>query len=377
MQQLVPQDLLAKSDKILILGHFAIGDFVYFQNYLMAFAQQYPHLKIHVWVDEVRRTSCFWRWKNLKKYALYDWLDTCPFIHKLYRETYSPGTLKKSIKEAQNEHYPIVVTVATLRSANYALLAREIGQKSFVVGLKQKTNCFQFLKRWRYKKLDASLCIDQLTLPVGYHVSDTYAQWFERLFGVIVAPSARAPFIQVPRKWITYAKLHFLKYGIDKKTKEFGKVIFINAVAKSKKRDWPLEKVLQLVTALKQDDQWGDVSFLVNVMPEDYHRVRAFFNQHSINNLYLFTAAYNFFQLPAVLSICDLIVSVETSVMHLASALKIPVVALMRTKNPEWVPWDSSRRVIVWADKRNDWVNDIAVDVVLQEIKKAAAQHLF
>lgn len=376
-QQLVPPEILAKADKILFVTHLAIGDFTYLQNYLAAFARQYPHIKIHLWVDEVRRTRCFWRWKTLKENVLFDWLETCSFIHKLYRETYSPFILKKTIKQAQTENYPIIVSLATLRPVFYARMSRLISLHAFVVGLEKKISKLHFLDRWLYRELDVSLSLSNINRAFSnFHISDEYAQWFECLFGIIVEPAARIPYVHIPRKWITYAKLQFMKYGIDKKTKEFGKVIFINAFAKTTKRCWPLSHVLALVLALKQDDQWGDVSFLINVLPEDYQNVRAFFNQHSVNNLILFTADYNFFQLPAVLSICDLVISVETSVMHLARALDIPVIALMRKKNPEWRPFGALPNSIIWADKWHDWVKDIPVEDVLRVVNDQGKQFL-
>ena len=99
---LIPADVLERADKILFITHLALGDFTYLQNYFQAFAQQYPHIKMHIWVDEVRRTRCFWRWKYLKAYALYDWLAAVPFVQKVYNQTYSPGLYKKSIRQAHH-----------------------------------------------------------------------------------------------------------------------------------------------------------------------------------------------------------------------------------------------------------------------------------
>lgn len=370
MQQLVPPHLLASADKILFIAHLAIGDFVYWQNYFAAFARQYPHIKIDVLVSEVRATRCFWRWPTLKKYALYDWLDACPWVNKLYRETYSPGALKKTIKQAQAQQYPIVISLATLRPHKYAHMSRTISHNAFIVGIAKKASFFCLGQKLAYKKLNACIKIDELVLGENYHITDLYAQMFEMFFGIVVEPQARAPFVKIPRKWVSFAKFRFLKWGIDKKTKEFGRILFINAFAKSHKRSWPLQRVEQLVTVLKQQDKWRDVSFIVNVMPEDLHTVHSYFNTHSVNDLYIFSANYNFFQLPAIISICDMVISVETSVMHLASALKVPVVALMRTKNPEWRPWDEQRSVVVHATNRQDWVKDITVDKVLEGMRR-------
>ena len=57
MHSLVPQELLQKSDKILFIAHLALGDFTYMQNCFRAFSEAYPHIKIHIWVDELRRTA--------------------------------------------------------------------------------------------------------------------------------------------------------------------------------------------------------------------------------------------------------------------------------------------------------------------------------
>jgi ADP-heptose:LPS heptosyltransferase len=64
------------------------------------------------------------------------------------------------------------------------------------------------------------------------------------------------------------------------------------------------------------------------------------------------------------------VISVETSVMHLASALKVPVVALMRQKTPEWIPWDKERSTVVWAKRRRDWVKDIEIKEVITSVIK-------
>src|SRR5438046_884550 len=71
---LVDPELLRQSAKILFIAHLALGDFTYLQACFQALARAYPHLKIHLWVDERRRTSRAAEWAHLKKYALYDWL---------------------------------------------------------------------------------------------------------------------------------------------------------------------------------------------------------------------------------------------------------------------------------------------------------------
>ena len=68
--QLVPADLLAKADKILFVAHLALGDFTYMQNSFRAFAQAYPNIQMHLWIDELRRTPDKNQWEPLR-------LDQC------------------------------------------------------------------------------------------------------------------------------------------------------------------------------------------------------------------------------------------------------------------------------------------------------------
>src|SRR5437879_13736990 len=84
--QLVPPELLKKTDKILFIAHLALGDFTYLQNCFKAFSEAYPHIQIHIWVDEVRRTSHAAKWEHLRKYALYDWLAACSFVTRIRSE---------------------------------------------------------------------------------------------------------------------------------------------------------------------------------------------------------------------------------------------------------------------------------------------------
>lgn len=373
---LIPADVLARADKILLVSHFALGDFTYMQNYIRALAREYPHIKVHIWVDELRRTWKFWQWRFLKKYALYDWLEACPFIEKVYKHTYSPIGLRHDIKRAQAEHYPVVVSLSTLRPFRYIRLARSLGGRdAFVAGLSYPVQWYQLIRRWSYAKANALEPVNAGAAP-GHHISDRYALWFEHLAGVHVPQKDRFPFINMPTEWITYAKLLFLKWGIDKQSKQFGRVIFINPFAKSGKRSWPLEHVLALIVSLRRKDEYGDVSFVINVVPEALKGAKAFFSKHSLNNTFLFSAENNFFQLPAVLSLCDFVISVETSIMHFASALHVPVVALMRQKNPEWAPIDAGNAIVITTKTREGVVGDIPVAEVLHALEQVKPARL-
>ena len=365
-QTLIPSELLQKSDKILFIAHLALGDFTYLQNYFQAFARAYPHLKVHLWVDEVRRTDDAAQWEHLKKYALYDWVEACPFFDKVYRKTYSPALYQESIREAQQEHYPVVVSLATLRPHLYAGLARSICPDGLVIGMKKDVKFFQPHHLLAYRKLDAAIPPYKVDRSNTEHISDVYAHWFEQIAGLTVAAAERFPFVDIPPQWQQYAQEKLTSWGVN--TGQAGQLVFINSYAKTKKRCWPLEQVAELIKTMQQQDQWRDSHFIVNAVPQELAHAREVLAHFGLARTELFSAEENFFQLPALLSRCDLIISVETAVMHLANAVHVPVIALMRQKNPEWVPIDRANSTVITAPHRRDWVKAVSVEQVMKAI---------
>ena len=362
---LVPPALLRQADKILFIAHLAIGDFTYLQGCFQAFAQAHPHLKIHLWVDERRRTSRSSEWEQLRKYALYDWLAECPYIHKVYDETYSPQLYRQSLEAARREDYPVVVSLAVLERHKYASLARSISPHGFVVGQKKRVRPYDLPKRLVYRKLDAFIPAYTAASHAGQHISDIYAGWFNQLFGMEIPPSARFPVLQVADKWIAYARRQFADWGFMGADGKPSRVVFVNAFSKSVERSWPLERVIGLIRTMRCEADWRDAGFVVNVVPEELGRARELFAAAGLERTWLFSAEDNFFQLPAVLSLCELVISVETAVMHLANAVHVPVIALMRQNNPEWAPIDRANSTVITAPQRGDWVDRIGVQDVM------------
>jgi ADP-heptose:LPS heptosyltransferase len=374
---LIDPALLAASSKILFVAHLALGDFTYLQSCFRAFAEAYPHVKLHLWVDERRRTRKASAWPHLKKYALYDWLDACPWFDKVYKETYSPALYRASLREAQLENYPIVISLAELERHKYAVLARKISPHGFVVGQKKRVRRFDIIKHLIYRKLDAFIPARPKNAARGLHISDIYADWFKRLFGLSIAPSARFPVLQIDERWRRQAREQFAAWGFGSGPAHSpahlpgpAPVVFLNAYSKSPERSWPLERIVGLIRAMQTHPAWRDAGFVVNAVPEDLANARALFEREQLPRTHLFSAEDNFFQLPAMLGLCSLVVSVETAVMHLANAVHVPVIALMRQKTPEWAPIDKHSSTVITVPRRDDWVDRIGVPEVMAALTR-------
>jgi ADP-heptose:LPS heptosyltransferase len=358
------EEKIRAADKVLFITHLAIGDFTYLSNYFRAFKSQYPNTEIHLWVDELRRTRRSSRWPSLKRYVLYDWLNRCAFVDRVYSETYSPDALEASIAEAQTQKYPVVVSLATLRPYFYAKLARTISQDGFLLGLKKKPKFFAWHQKRAYELLDE--VFPSFKYGVGTsHVTDMYSHWFEYLGVPPLDQEERFPVLEIPAEWQDYATQKLNEWGVGDDAR---KIVFINPFAKTPKRTWPVVHVVETIRLLREQPDWSNVFFIVNSMPERMDEVRELLQGEGLSDVIVFSADENFFQLPAILSRCHLILSVETAVMHLANAVGVFVVALMRQKNPEWVPINRSLSRVVLTQKRSEWVKDISPSRVVEAI---------
>jgi len=365
--QLVPEELLQKSNKILFVAHLALGDFTYLQNCFRAFAEAFPHIEMHLWVDELRRTPDEKQWEHLRKYSLYDWVSACGLFKKVYTKTYSPALFKESIAQARVENYPIVVSFAVLHRHKYVNLMRELSPNGFIVGQKKRVRLWDIPKHLIYRKLNAHIPAYKITRSHQSgaenvkHISAIYAGWFQQLFNIDIADKNRLPFVTIPERWLNWAKQQFHDWTFSTENP----TVFLNGFSKSPERSWDLQRVVELANAMRQTDKWRNANFIINVIPEKLQEAKALFAGGENQHFQLFSADEDFFQLPAILSLCTQIISVETAIMHLANAVHVPVIALMRQTSPEWTPINAAISTIIKTKGRKDWVDQISVDEVL------------
>jgi ADP-heptose:LPS heptosyltransferase len=241
-------------------------------------------------------------------------------------------------------------------------LAREIGSQAFVIGIKNSKRWFAPWDNSAYSKLDASFAPFHQPKH-GYHITDVYADWFHQLCGLQVTEQQRFPFVDIPAKWKDGALRQLQEWNADDQ-----QVVFINAYAKTKKRCWPLARVAELIINMRKQPAWGNTHFVVNAIPQEIGNAKTVIANYQLTNTHLFSAEENFFQLPAMLQRCQLVISVETAVMHLANAVQVPVIALMRQKNPEWVPIDKQSSTVITTKRRRDWVDAITVNQISEAL---------
>jgi len=359
------EEVLAKTSKILFVTQLAIGDFAYLQNQFAAFKKKYPWIAIDIWVDDLRRTWCFWRWKYLKKYVVYDWVEGAGLFNKVYKESYAWPLFYKSIKEAAKQEYPIVVFIGMMRPHQYVSYLRKMSPHGYLVSLVHPDKSYR-----SYKQLDAKIPFDLNKEKQTKHITQIFADWFTKLCGLRIPIEERKPFVKLSNAWQSYGKLKLLQWRVMQGGVKVCPLVFLNAFAKSSKRCWPIEWVGELIVLLRKEVvALENAKFVINALPEEVGVVEKMLAQQQLYGVEIFTAQENFFQLPAILALADLVISVDTSIVHLATAFERPLVVLMRTKQCEWKPQDTIHTEVIIA-ANGGRVFDIKVSTVLESTKK-------
>lgn len=357
------------TDKVLFIVHLAIGDFTYLQNCFTKLKNRYPDLRVDLFIQDVRITADSSKWEGLKNYILYEWLLETGLFHTIYYG-YSPQIYEESIAKCQQENYPFVISLGDLRSQNYSLLARKIAQENLALGINIKTHLFSFSDKKALKALDFK--IKDLNNKSA-HISEKFAYWFEQFADISFSKEDLYPFINIPKKWETalpsLLSRHHWHQGQP--------IIFINIFAKDEDRCWSLTEAATLIQKLQLQSSYDQALFILNTLPENIAQITAYIEQNSLSSTIAFSAQNSFFELPALLMQCELIITVDTSIMHLATFSKARLISLLRKNRRQpsrrWLPLKKDKNHIIYTKKLGTSITTISHQDVLNILSESSS----
>lgn len=350
--------------KTLFIIHLAIGDYTYMQRCFTKLKEQYPHLRIDLLIQDHRATDDQDKWEHLENYILYEWLKSSHLFGKIYK-TYSSCRLQKAIEETKSENYPLVITLGDLRSQNYSALAREIAQENYAMGIDIPTTIFHLNHRKDLNKLDARIADLE---DKSQHISQKFAHWFEQIADLQFQPEDLYPQITIPHKW--QEKID-LQLQLWQPANVIAPTVFINIYAKGEERCWQPEQAIALIKKMQESSRYQDALYILNSPPEAEDELQEMITKHRLEKSYTFCASESFFELPALLKRCDLIITVDTSIMHLACISDAVLISLIRKKRPNdvrWAPLKAENSHIIYTPCSHDPISAISVDNVFQLI---------
>ena len=351
---LIPAEILQRPARMLYMTPLALGDFLYQSGFLREVRRAYPRLTIDIWFDDLRKRSKSWH--QGRNRTLGQWLDEVEFIDRVYPIPADGETRAAATADARAAGYDLVLYLCKSRIARYEKYARRICPQGFVAGVAASKE--RLARLFNGARPDLLLPMEEFDLSGGAHVSEFYGHFFGKLFDIDAARVT--PTLEVPQVWRERIAAQF---GPLRRSGE--KLILINSLSTNRSHDLPLEDVFALTRQMLDRDP--ALRFILCAPPHalaDFEDACSRAGDDLVDRLIPFTAREHFFELPALVEHCDAIMSVDTSVVHFASALERPLVALMRSNNRQWRPLEGETTRVVYAEGKS-WVKDIPPEEIL------------
>ncbi len=347
---------LAKTKKVLYMTHLALGDYVYQGAFIKRLCDAYPNVQFDIWIDDCRTHKKDWH--QGRNTALQQWLSLESHINHVYPIAHSANEQQQLIQDAQAQDYDYVIFVATNRVHSYLKVAKQIVSEDKVIGTQSGRLLDKIRYHNQYKSLAGSVSLKALKNIA--HISDFYNLTFNQIFGISLNANERLRQIAIAQD-VREKAASKIRLWQERHNLQSSKVIFINHLSTNAKRDWQISKVENLILQLAE--KHPSALFIINTPPHQLKQVSNWCKENQqLKQVAVepFSATENFFDLPAMMAECQLIISVETAIMHLASSLQLPQIALIRRSAKQWQPLHANK--ILFGEKR---VDGITVDDVI------------
>jgi hypothetical protein len=250
------------------------------------------------------------------------------------------------------------------RSEQFARIARQISRTAFAVATKSKPWNNPLAKWWYFRQLDGQLSFDEYSQRFG-RITAIYAGVFGKIFGLTSddAGGRESLEIRYDPQYTATAGAFFDSFGRDTSDRSF---VFLNHLSTAARKDYPWDSLRAVVTALHA--QFPNLAFVVNSPPDRFEEVSAIIEQDpSLADVAVkpFTATGSFFELPAVMAGCDVVITVDTATSHLAAALDKAQVVMMADDVKLWQPPGDS--LILEGD---GWASSIPPERVVEAFRQ-------
>ncbi|MBP1723878.1 MAG: rfaF [Deltaproteobacteria bacterium] len=297
---------------ILIVKLSAIGDVIQTLPMLEALKKQYPQALID-WVVEEDASALLLNHPRINRVIVSrrkSWLKKVLKAGEFWRTLREMG---RFIRELRSRHYDwIIDNHGIFKSGLLVLLSRGRRKIGFQASTGIADEGSYFFTHERYKPLS-----------IDRHALERYLNLVSQM-GVQTDPMAFH--LPVPPESVKRAEDLLRDRGFGSRP-----LVVLHPMAKWETKQWPVEKFARLVSALAR----RGASVVITGSPHDEGPVREILHRagDSLKVLNL-AGKTNLMELAGIFSLSDLVLSPDTGPMHLAAAVKAPLIALFGPTAP-------------------------------------------
>lgn len=318
---------------LLVRQHNQFGDMLAGVSLFRAIKESFPQAKLTVLVSPENSIAIT---KN--KY-----IDTFFIFNK--KKLLSPVYFFR-LKNLLKTQYDLCIIPSTVSISHTSLLLGRLSNSAIRIGpsaLNGEKNKYKYLH-------DRHVVLDWRKFPDS-HVSD-FGLEIVRPFGISTNDFRSG--IEFDRSDIKEAK-RFIR---SLKWRPGYKLIGIHAGAGKPKNRWSLDKYISVITKLSHEYH---CRFFLTGSSSDENELN--YIQKNLNlNIGVFLNR-KIPELAALISMCDLFITNDTGVMHVAGATDVPQISIFGPTNPfNWAPIGQTKYFI----RKSDLIDDVTVDNVVE-----------
>lgn len=311
---------------ILIVKLSAIGDVIQTLPMVEALKRQFPRARID-WVVEEDASNLLLSHPRVDRVIISRRKSWVKRVLKPGEFWKTLGEVSRFVRDLRSQHYDWVIdNHGIFKSGLLMLLSRGRRKIGFQASAGIAEEGSYFFTHERYKPLS-----------IERHALERYLDLVSQM-GVQIGPTSLH--FPVPPDSLKQAEALLRQKGFGSRP-----LVVLHPVAKWETKQWPAENFARLISALAQEK----ATVVITGSPQDEGPVREILHQaggESIKVLNL-VGKTNLMELAGIFSLSDLVLSPDTGPMHLAAAVKAPLIALFGPTAP-WRtgPYGNNPRII-------------------------------
>jgi ADP-heptose:LPS heptosyltransferase len=323
--------------RVLFLRHDKIGDMIVTLSTFHTLKRFYPQIEIGVLASRANSLVV----KN-------DSSISRVFIHHK-----TPGGLLRTFREIRRQNYDVVIDLMTGASVTSLILATAAapGSYRFGVGKEAFARYYDFYSlEWRNheQKLHISEVFRSTLIPFGIGLNE----------GVLDGKIQLSAAEQRRGKEIAESI----------RDKRYRYLVLLNPSAGKLDRTWAEDKFVRLVGVISR--AYPQIQFVVSYAPVEIKLARRMAAAGG-ENVSIIPEGLSILDIIALLSHIDLVISVDTSICHIAAELDVPLIALYSGNNVNFSRWRPyGQRVWAVRSPHHIGIDGITLEQMLSEVER-------